>query len=345
MRFTNPLPLSCLLASLFLTGCATTSTNKETMPEWVGDRVDSDAPMSDTESNDSDSPADASSLFGFLSTEYLDKNKKDDQPILAIDPNKVKEESPLLPSEEPLEEPSTTPIAEQPADTDPVPSETLTPEVVKSPDQPSPTEQKTTTPTAPLPGQKTTPSVIIEPPPIPKPKALRAKNAEHEAQAKAGRSEYIVALAEMKSGNLMGALSIFKTLSAQYPLLSGPVVNQGIILRKQGKLKEAKKILQDALFKKYQNPYLLSELGAINRDLGNFKQAKQAYLSAIRIEGAYANAHYNLGVLADLYLHDPELALEEFKAYQALQEKPNKKVKGWIKELTRRIKRMKKAIS
>jgi len=141
------------------------------------------------------------------------------------------------------------------------------------------------------------------------------------------------------------ALSIFKTLSAQYPLLSGPVVNQGIILRKQGKLEEAKKVLQDALFKKYQNPYLLSELGAINRDLGNFKQAKQAYLSAIRIEGAYANAHYNLGVLADLYLHDPELALKEFKAYQALQVKPSRKVKGWIKELGRRIKRMKKATS
>ncbi|MBV1921109.1 MAG: hypothetical protein KUG73_10545 [Pseudomonadales bacterium] len=318
------------------------------MPEWVGDRVDSDAPMSDTESNDSDSPADASSLFGFLSTKYLDKNKKDDQPILAIDPNKIKEAPPLTSEkapEEPSEEPSTTPIAEQTAETNPVPSETLTPEVVKTPDQPAQEEQKTTKPTEHLPEQKATQSVIIKPIPIPKPKALRAKNAEHEAQAKAGRSEYLVALAEMKSGNLVGALSIFKTLSTQYPLLSGPVVNQGIILRKQGKLKEAKKILQDALFKKYQNPYLLSELGAINRDLGNFKQAKQAYLSAIRIEGAYANAHYNLGVLADLYLHDPELALKEFKAYQALQEKPNKKVKGWIKELTRRIKRMKKAIS
>ena len=330
MRFTNPLLLSCVLSSLLLTGCATTSSNKETIPEWIGDRVESDAPMSDSQSEDLDSPADASSLFGFLSSKYIDKRKKDDQPILAIDPNKVEEISP--PPEE---------------------TKKLLPEVAKTPDQPSPIEvkqpvspeQKNSTLTTQPPEPQTSPSVVNEPLPIPKPKALRAKNPEHEAQAKAGRSEYQVALAEMKSGNLDGALSIFKTLSAQYPLLSGPVVNQGIILRKQGKLKEAKKVLQDALFKKYQNPYLLSELGAINRDLGKFKQAKQAYLSAIRIESAYANAHYNLGVLADLYLHDPELALKEFKAYQALQVKPNKKVKGWIKELSRRIKRMKKATS
>ena len=320
MRFTNPLLISCILASVLLTGCATTSSNKETMPEWFGDRVESDAPMSDNSSDASDSPADASSLFGFLSTKYIDKNKKDDQPILAIDPNKV----------DAAAEEESTPVAT----TKPSPIEV---------EKTVPAEQKTASLTAQPSVSKKAPSIISASPPTPK--ALRAKNPEHEAQAKAGRTEYQVALSEMKSGNLDGALSIFKTLSAQYPLLSGPVVNQGIILRKQGKLEEAKKVLQDALFKKYQNPYLLSELGAINRDLGNFKQAKQAYLSAIRIEGAYANAHYNLGVLADLYLHDPELALKEFKAYQALQVKPSRKVKGWIKELGRRIKRMKKATS
>ena len=332
MRFTNPLLLNCLLASLLLTGCATTPSNKEAMPEWIGDRVDSDAPQSDSKSDGPDSPADASTLFGFLSSKYLDKSKKDDQPILAIDPNKVEESSLAAPSEEP---------------------KTPSPEVAKKTDQPPPIEakqpaspeQKAISLTAQSLASQTPPSDTNKPLPIPKPKTLRAKNPKHEAQAKAGRAEYHVALAEMKSGNLNGALSIFRTLSAQYPLLSGPVVNQGIILRKQGKLKEAKKVLQDALFKKYQNPYLLSELGAINRDLGKFKQAKQAYLSAIRIESAYANAHYNLGILADLYLHDPELALKEFKAYQALQEKPNRKVKGWIKELGRRIKRMKKATS
>ena len=278
MRFTNPLILSCILASLLLTGCATTSSDRA-MPDWVGDRVESDAPMSDTESGDSDSPADASSLFGFLSTKYIDKNKKDDQPILAIDPNKVEEESTIA---SPVEA-SAAPIAEQPEDSSPVQTETLAPVIAETPNQPAPIKGKQS-----VPEQKNASLAVQsnEPPPIPKPKALRARNSEHEAQAKAGQSEYSVALAEMKSGNLEGALSIFKTLSAQYPLLSGPVVNQGIILRKQGKLKEAKKILQDSLFSKYQNPYLLSELGAINRDLGNFKQAKQAYLSAIRIEGA-----------------------------------------------------------
>lgn len=342
MRFTNSLLINSALLSLLLTGCATTSSEREHMPEWVGDRVESDAPISGSKAEDADSPADASTLFGFISKKYLNEGsekEEKDAPILAIDPNKPAEEQTLT-EKEPLEEGTETTLEEpgQKAAPEEVSSDTATEKT---------TEKKQNTVVAivqPIAGQPAA-AVIDAAPAIPKPKRLIAKNPEHEAQAKAARSEYQVALAEMKSGNLQGALDIFKTLSVQYPLLSGPVVNQGIILRKQGKLKEAKKLLQDALFKKYQNPYLLSELGAINRELGHFKQAKQSYLSAIRIEHAYANAHYNLAVLADLYLHDPELALKEFEIYQSLQEKPNKKVKGWIKELTRRVKRMRKAKS
>lgn len=343
MRFTKALATYGLLSALFLSGCATNSGDRETMPEWVGDKVERDVP--DADNADADSPADASSLFGFLSKEYL--KKEDDGPILAIDPNKKQEDK------------ESTELESKAADSETETAETGSSETTgdSAPDADKNTEAKPvepvivelTTNTADEPTKKAainatdSKKVITAPVPaapvIPKPKPMIAQSPAHEAQAKAARSQYQIGLAEMKSGNLVGALEIFKTLSQQYPLLSGPVVNQGIVLRKQGRLEEAKKVLQDALFRKFQNPYLLNELGAVNRELGHFKQAKQSYLTAIRIESAYGNAHYNLGVLADLYLHDPSLALKEFEIYQSLQEKPSKKVKGWIKELKRRIKR------
>lgn len=175
----------------------------------------------------------------------------------------------------------------------------------------------------------------VEPPPQPKP--LVAKNEQHALEAQQARPRYEQALKKMRDGDLEAALLLFQELSAEFPTLSGPVVNQAIILRKQNKLEQAKAVLQKALLNKAQNPYLMNEMGLVYRQLGKFEAAKQAYLSAIRIEPNYDKAHYNLAVLADLYLHDPVLALEEFKIYQSLQTEPDKKVAGWLKEIERRI--------
>lgn len=165
---------------------------------------------------------------------------------------------------------------------------------------------------------------------------LTARDSEHEKQAQKARPEFERALVEMKKGNLDAALSQFRALSAQYPELAGPIVNQAIILRKKGQLQAGHKLLQDNLMAHGRNPYLLNELGVISRELGQFRKAQASYESAIRIEPRYAKAHYNLGVLADLYLHDPALALQAFTQYQSLIPEPDKTVDGWIKDLERR---------
>lgn len=164
-----------------------------------------------------------------------------------------------------------------------------------------------------------------------------ALDAEHEAQAQQAKSEFQWALNELKKGNLDSAYARFDKLAKQYPALAGPIVNQAIILRKKGKHPEAYDLLQNALLTHARNPYLLNQLGVISRGLGKFKQAQVSYETAIRIDQKYPMAHYNLGVLADLYLHNPQLALNEFKIYQSLIPEPDKKVAGWIKELERRV--------
>ena len=48
-------------------------------------------------------------------------------------------------------------------------------------------------------------------------------------------------------------------------------------------------------------------------------------------------AIYNLAILEELYLQDLPSALEHFRHYQSLQTEPEKKVRGWIKDLERRV--------
>ncbi|AUM11403.1 tetratricopeptide repeat protein [Ketobacter alkanivorans] len=165
------------------------------------------------------------------------------------------------------------------------------------------------------------------------------RDPEQAKQAKLAQPDYDRAITELRKGNLDAAMARFKDLSQQYPALSGPIVNQAIILRKKGKTQEAYDLLQKSILQHGKNPLLLNELGVLSRQLGKFKQAQASYESAIRIDERYAAAHYNLGVLADLYLHDPAMALNQFEIYQTLIPEPDRKVKGWIIELQRRAAR------
>jgi len=165
------------------------------------------------------------------------------------------------------------------------------------------------------------------------------RDPEQAKQAKLAQPDYDRAVTELRKGNLDAAEARFKDLSRQYPALSGPIVNQAIILRKKGKTQEAYDLLQKSILQHGKNPRLLNELGVLSRQLGKFKQAQASYESAIRIDERYPAAHYNLGVLADLYLHDPVLALNQFETYQTLIPEPDRKVKGWIIELQRRAAR------
>ncbi|CBL46602.1 Hypothetical protein HDN1F_30190 [gamma proteobacterium HdN1] len=162
-----------------------------------------------------------------------------------------------------------------------------------------------------------------------------APGAQKDA-AKA-ESQYRQALTALNSGQEDQALVLLRDISNQYPNLSGPLLNQAILLRKKGRLEEARDLLQKSLLTPTQNPRVMNELGIVNRELGQMKQARAAYESAIRLAPSYDLPHYNLGVLADLYLQDLPLAIQEFEAYQALQETRDKRVDGWLKDLKRRV--------
>ncbi len=159
--------------------------------------------------------------------------------------------------------------------------------------------------------------------------------AKHQAAAAVG-ADYAKALGLMSAGKDDEALLILKSIAGKVPQFSGPLVNEGLIYLRQQKYADAEKVLQSAIQVNAKNPFAFNLLGVALREQGKFTEAKSAYQSALAIDPNYAKAHFNMGVLADLYMQDLPLALSHYQRYQALQGKPDPVVANWITDLQKR---------
>ena len=80
-----------------------------------------------------------------------------------------------------------------------------------------------------------------------------------------------------------------------------------------------------------------NHLGVVYRELGEFKQAQQAYEQALKLKPDYAAAYLNIGILYDVYLNNLAQALVNYEKYQTLNGSPDDKVEKWIVDLKRRV--------
>lgn len=141
----------------------------------------------------------------------------------------------------------------------------------------------------------------------------------------------------MSSGDLAAAEQGLRQLATAYPSYSGPLLNLGILHVKAGKLEAAEQAIRDAITRNGNNAVAFNQLGIVYRKLGRFTQADEAYTRAVQIDPNYALAYLNLGVLCDLYLQEPQRALEAYERYLSLASAPDAKVSGWVTELKKRI--------
>jgi tetratricopeptide (TPR) repeat protein len=148
--------------------------------------------------------------------------------------------------------------------------------------------------------------------------------------------QYAQALQLMKSGRTIDAELELKQLVAAYPQLTGPQLNLGLLYLHDSRLPEAETAFKAALALTPSSAVAGNELGIVERKLGKFTEAEAAYQRTIAAEPNYAPAHLNLGVLYDLYLAQPQKALDEFERYIELAGE-NKQVAGWVVELRKRV--------
>lgn len=152
----------------------------------------------------------------------------------------------------------------------------------------------------------------------------------------AAQTMFEQATAAMASGDYLDAELRFKEFLLLYPAFPGAHVNLAIIHSSNGDDDSAKAAIDAALALQANNPAALNQLGMLLRRNGNFPEAEAAYLKAVTVSPDYALAHYNLGVLYELYLQRLDMALQHFETYQSLVGE-DKQVARWIKDLTRRV--------
>jgi len=157
---------------------------------------------------------------------------------------------------------------------------------------------------------------------------------QQAAMAVAG--DYARAMGLMAGNRDADALALLQQIEQKAPQFSGPVVNQGVILLRQKKYAEAETQFRRGISINGKSPYSHNLLGIALREQGKFAEARTAYEAALAIDPNYAKAHFNLGVLADLYQHDLPRALGHYERYQALQSKPDPAVANWIIDLQKR---------
>jgi Flp pilus assembly protein TadD len=161
--------------------------------------------------------------------------------------------------------------------------------------------------------------------------------AVEEPLPPAAVQRFDAAVVHMNAGDLAAAEQAFRALASEYPAYSGPLVNLGILAAKAGRLEEAEQTLKQATERNARNAAAFNQLGIVYRKLGRFEDADKAYQQAVQVDPNYANAYLNLGVLCDLYLQEPQRALEAYERYLELNPSADSRVNAWVTELRKRV--------
>ena len=150
---------------------------------------------------------------------------------------------------------------------------------------------------------------------------------------------FIQAISAMKSHEYKKAKILLEKAIILQPDFSRAFINLSIIQANDKNYKEAEKSLITALKSSPDDIHALNQLGFVYRELGEFTKALASYKKAINTNPDYAIAHYNIGILYDLYLYDLPQALTHYKKYQQLTHDTDPKVTNWIVDIERRHKK------
>ena len=132
------------------------------------------------------------------------------------------------------------------------------------------------------------------------------------------------------------AISLLNSVVEREKRLTAPYINLAMAYRHKGDEKLAEENLLKALAIDNTQPVASNELGIIYRKQGRFKDAKKVYITALSEYPDYLPVIKNLGILCDIYMRDPQCALEQFEKYQQ-QVPDDKTIKVWIADLKTRI--------
>jgi len=144
---------------------------------------------------------------------------------------------------------------------------------------------------------------------------------------------YQQALALMRDHKTDEAQGALEALVKEFPNLSGPPTNLGILYARSKQRDKAFESFNRAIAANPKNATAYDWEGIIYRESGDYAHAEQSYLRAVAAQPDYPNAHLNLAILYDTYLRRPQDAVAQYREYQRLSGTSKPVVTAWIDEL------------
>lgn len=182
------------------------------------------------------------------------------------------------------------------------------------------------TPVKPGPVDRASQVVAVVVPPVARPVIAADRAGE----------ELVAAITMLKVGDFRQAEIILEEIVKVRPDLVEAHFNLGWARFQLKKCREAIPALQEGLKRRPTDIPAVNLIAICQRTLGQFAEAEKTYQQGLLLAPDNDKLHFNIGVLYDLYLFRPDLALEHYRRFQSLQQTPDVKVAGWIALLERK---------
>lgn len=189
-----------------------------------------------------------------------------------------------------------------------------------------------TTQQAQLPAEDDATTVLTETDAVTNPYLLQQTPVPDEAD-----KQFKQALEQIADEQWLDAEMILQQLVQQYPTLSGPYVNLGLIAWQRDDVVQAEQYFTQAIAVNSNNDKAYIQLGILLRDSGRFAEAEAVYLQALSVWPENTTAMLNLAILYDLYLGDLQQARRYYQQFQQYQSSPDNTVKLWLADIEQRI--------
>lgn len=157
----------------------------------------------------------------------------------------------------------------------------------------------------------------------------------------AGLSQWQKANKRLKRGNHAKALVMLDEIIVTQPNFAAAHINRAIALAGLRRDPEALQAIETGLRLKPKNPRTVAgaynQAGMLYRRSQQLDAARKTYEKAIKADETFDLPLFNLALLYEQALNQPETALEYYARFQALQDTPDPAVQLWSKIIEKEL--------
>lgn len=164
-----------------------------------------------------------------------------------------------------------------------------------------------------------------------------AEDQQAAAPSKSPEARFDEAMGFLRNGQTNAAQRVFEQMSADYPELSGPLTNLGILHARAERWDEARVALSEAVARNADNKVALNWLAHTYREDRQAERAEQYWQQALDVDPQYTAAHINLGMLYEEVMADLPAAVRHYRAAYDSSDETALRVLPWIARLEERL--------